>query len=143
MNPRLLYIGGFTITAGYISYLDIRKCSTMPWPPRIIATGLVFVMLDLFGGFYPELSGVMAFGLMLALIVNARLKFDCTRNCKCYSQAADTILIPGIVPNDMPPQSPTGRPRTPLDPGTIPIEPPGSTPLEPIPALPELPAIPL
>lgn len=101
MNPRILYLGGFVITAGYISYQEIRHCGELPWPPRIIATGFVFGMLELFSGFSPELSGIIALGFGLAMIVNTRLQANTTlcaaerKGCGCGTQVSAAQIIPG------------------------------------------------
>lgn len=131
MNPQFMFIGGFVITAGMISYWDIHDCHELPWPPRIVATGLVFGMLDLFSLASPELSGIMAIGFMLAMIVNSKIHSVCqtTKPCQCASQASDTVGIP--PPAVIPPGS-TGTYE-------IPTEPPGSV-IEPAPIIPELPA---
>lgn len=43
----------------------------MPWPPRFVAVGLTFTMLDLFSVVSEGLAGVMAVGFTIAIIVNA------------------------------------------------------------------------
>lgn len=142
MNPRFLFMGGFVITVGVISYYEVKECHDLPWPPRIVATGAVFALLDAFSFFSPELSGVIAIGFMLAMVVNTKLNasVNCDptkKGCPCASQASDMVGIP--PPNIIPPNQ-RNAPQEPRNPFT-PIEPPGSTPLEPVPIIPELPAI--
>lgn len=149
MNTRFLFIGGFVLTVGTISYYEIKQCHELPWPPRIVATGAVFALLDVFSLALPELSGVIAIGFALAMILNTlnptvqdrklSAKVECNpkkKGCPCYSQATETVGIPPpavVGPNEPPPffpsrpQLPSGTPE--LPPG---IEPP-----------PELPAVPL
>jgi hypothetical protein len=111
MEFRHLYLICFMITVAFISYFDVkdRKGKDLPWPPRIVATGMVFAMLDLFGGFQPELSSVMAFGFMIAIIIAAKLK-PTVINCKCLSQATSLPVLPGVkvnIPGEDPGTSPT------------------------------------
>lgn len=107
MNPRLMFIGGFVITAGMISYWDIHDCHELPWPPRIVATGFVFGMLDLFAVVNPELAGVLAIGFMLAMIVNTKIHSACKiTKPQCGSQASDLVGIPPPKFGDE--QTPTG-----------------------------------
>lgn len=129
MNPQFLFVGGFVITAGYIAYTDIHDCSELPWPPRIVATGLVFGMLDLFSAMSPELAGITAIGFMLAMIVNGKLHSVCKspKPCQCASQASDTVGLPPpkvVEPNPTGPLSQQEAPRggTFLEPGTAPPE---------------------
>ena len=101
MNPRIVYIGGFVVVAGYISYNEVKYCHEMPWPPRIVATGLVFAFLELFSGFAPELAAVIAIGFALGMIVNNKILVNkglCDQErkaCGCGSQVADAQIIPG------------------------------------------------
>lgn len=96
MNYKHLYLAGFLISVGVISYYDIAANHELPWPPRIVATGLVFAMLELFSGFSPELAGVLAIGFMLALIVNKKLIQSSTKNCNCIKMPSDTALLPNV-----------------------------------------------
>jgi membrane protein CcdC involved in cytochrome C biogenesis len=84
MNKNHLMVGGFIITVGMISYYEIKNCHTIPWPPRIVATGIVFGMIDLFSIFSPELAGVIAVGFILAAIVNKG--FNTSGDCQ-HSEA--------------------------------------------------------
>lgn len=96
MNPRYMYLGGFVITVGVISYYDIAANHELPWPPRIVATGIVFTMLDLFSGFSPELSGVLAIGFMLAMIVNKKLIQSSTKHCNCIKTPDASATLPNV-----------------------------------------------
>lgn len=126
------------VTAGVITYYEIKDCHEPPWPPRLVATGAVFALLDAFSLLNAEISAVIAVGFMLAMIVNKKLnsQVQCDptkRGCQCASQATDMVGIPPPAFNV--PGSRTG-------PGLTPIEPPRSTPLPNTPSLPEAPAIP-
>jgi hypothetical protein len=84
MNLRNAYLISFALAVTIISYYDVHTCHRLPWPPRIVLTGLVFAMLDLFSLVSPELAGVIAVGVVLALIVNKG--FVCTDPAKCCKQ---------------------------------------------------------
>lgn len=71
MNARHLFIIGFAISCGFIAYQEIKCCHDMPWPPRFIAVGITFTILDIFSIVSESLAGVMAIGFTLAIIVNA------------------------------------------------------------------------
>jgi len=81
MNLRNAYLAAFALAVIIIAYYDVHTCHRLPWPPRIILTGLVFAMLDLFSLVSQELAGVIAVGVVLALIVNKG--FVCTDPKKC------------------------------------------------------------
>lgn len=70
MNQKHLMVGAFIIVVGLITYQEVRACHDLPWPPRLIATGMVFLFLDLFGAVAPQLAGVMAIGMVLAFLIN-------------------------------------------------------------------------
>jgi len=76
MGRKSLFVTAFIIALFVIAYQEIRNCPregnmpNLPWPPRIIATGLVFVLLDLFSLFDEDLANITAFGFVLGLIVN-------------------------------------------------------------------------
>src|SRR5215469_11245192 len=72
---------GFVISVGIITYDTAVNCKDLPWPPQIVATGLVFAILDLVSFFAQELSNVMAIGFVLALIVTNVMK-----NAPCNHQ---------------------------------------------------------
>lgn len=63
-------VASFLIVLGVVTYQEVRYCHDLPWPPRLVATGMVFLFLDLFGAVAPELAGVMAIGMVLAMIIN-------------------------------------------------------------------------
>lgn len=71
MNARHLFIGGFAVCCGFIAYQEIKCCKDLPWPPRFIAVGLTFTILDMFSIVSESLAGVMAVGFTIAIIVNA------------------------------------------------------------------------
>lgn len=77
MSGRHLYLWAFLIAAGTISYYDLKKCKMLPWPPRLIKTGLVFGILDLVSIFNEEIAGVTAIGLVIATFVQNGWVSDC------------------------------------------------------------------
>jgi hypothetical protein len=94
-------VAGFVITLAIISYSEVSRCKQLPWPPRIIGTGLVFGLLDLFSFVSEELAGVVAIGIVLAAIVNKGFVTNCSHteagttqppSYKSLQNAAGTIL---------------------------------------------------
>jgi hypothetical protein len=77
MNFQHAYLIAFAISVAIISYEDMTQCHRLPWPPRIIKTGLVFALLDVFSIVNEELAGVIAIGIVLAFIVNKGFVADC------------------------------------------------------------------
>jgi hypothetical protein len=67
----------FAIAVAVICYQDLHTCHRLPWPPRLIFTGLFFVMVDLFSIVSEELAGVIAIGTTLAILVNKGFVGDC------------------------------------------------------------------
>lgn len=78
MGAKNLYLVAFAIAVGIIAYFDITKCHKPPWPPRLIYTGLVFLVLDIFAIFSEELAGVMALGVVIAMAVKKGFVSDCS-----------------------------------------------------------------
>ena len=77
MNFQHLYLMAFVISVAVISYEDLHTCSRLPWPPRIVKTGIVFAILDVFSGINAELGAVLAIGIVLAILVNKGFVGDC------------------------------------------------------------------
>ena len=77
MNSRGIILGSFAISLGIICYLEIAKCKEAPWPPRIIGTGIVFGMIDLFSLISEELASVFAIGFVLAAVVSKGFSPSC------------------------------------------------------------------
>ena len=77
MNFRHAYLIAFVLSVAVISYEDIHQCHRLPWPPRLIAAGLVFSLLSLFSAINEELAGVVAIGIVLATLVNKGFISDC------------------------------------------------------------------
>lgn len=92
MNPKHMFLAGFAITVGMITYGDVSKCHDVPWPPRIVATALVFGLLDLFSVVSEELAGVVAIGVVLASIVNKGFASDCQHAGATIQPASYTSL---------------------------------------------------
>ena len=151
MNAKHFFLAAWAITVGTISYHEIHDCKKAPWPPRIIAAGLVFGLLDLVALASVELGGVLAIGVVLAALVNKGFIKDCqhygTGNCQCtpqphsYQFIGPPSVVPPTVPPFMPPGSPALPPGTPgLPPGAPPALPGGGQPQLPPGGVPELPA---
>lgn len=70
MNPKKAFMLGFAICCAFIAYDDIVKCKELPWPPRFIGAGIVFITLDLFSFVQEELAGIVAIGFTLATVIN-------------------------------------------------------------------------
>ena len=87
MNPRQLVIGGFVITVFMISWTEIRKCDRLPYPSRIVMTGLTFGLIDLLALVNAELGGVVAVGVVLAAIVNGGFVKTCNKPITCKTTA--------------------------------------------------------
>lgn len=77
MNGRHLYLISFGAVVGIITYYDITKCKKLPWPPRLIFAGLVFLLLDIFAFFSEELAGVVAIGTVIAFVLKGGFVSDC------------------------------------------------------------------
>lgn len=103
MNTKHFFLYGFLITIGMISYGDVRYCQQMPWPPRFIAAGLVFGILDLVSGlFSEEVMGLVALGIVLAAIVSGGFHSDCSRTGAVTT--AQAINFEPIQPTTVPSQ---------------------------------------
>lgn len=85
-----MFLGGFIIVIGVITWNDITKCpcERLPWPPRIVMTGLTFGLLDLFSIVNEELAGVVAIGIVLAALVNHGFVTDCEHAGTAQPQTA-------------------------------------------------------
>jgi hypothetical protein len=98
MNIKHAYLIAFAITVGIITWGDIKECHEMPWPPRIVAAGLAFGMLDIFSIVSEELSGVIAIGIVLAAIVNKGFTANCQHAEATAQPASYTTLQGGQTP---------------------------------------------
>ena len=78
MNPRRLNMMAFLLACSAITYWHVKKCKELPWPPQFIATGIVFVLLDLFSAFNEELSGITSIGFVIAIFVKQGWIADCS-----------------------------------------------------------------
>lgn len=77
MNRQHLYMAAFVVTLGIITVFEVKDCHDLPWPPRIVATAIVFGMLDLFSILAPELAGVVTIGIVLGALVNKGFSASC------------------------------------------------------------------
>jgi hypothetical protein len=74
-----MFVIGWALAVGIITYQEVKSCHDLPWPPRFIAAALVFGMLDIFAAFISaQLAGVIAIGLILGLWMNKQFLTNCT-----------------------------------------------------------------
>jgi len=101
MNLRHLYTISFAVVLAIIAWGDITECKELPWPPRIIATGIVFGMLDLSSDLLGDVAPLVAVGIVLAAIVNQNFsKADCAKRLSySTSQPADLQNLQGAQGN--------------------------------------------
>jgi hypothetical protein len=101
MNIRHLYVVSFAVVLGIIAWGDISQCKELPWPPRIVATGIVFGMLDLSSDLLGDIAPLVAVGIVLAAIVNNNFsKADCAKRLSyATSQPADLQNLQGTQGN--------------------------------------------
>lgn len=119
MNKKHLYVGSFAVVLAIITYGDLRTCQELPWPPRFMATGLVFGILAALGDAIGDLAPVVAVGLVLAALINRGFRQpDCNARLAAATvqpssyQVVDYAPLPVVTP---PPASgPPGRPGTTL-----------------------------
>jgi len=107
MNTRALFVGCFAIVSGLIAFDEIRKCHELPWPPRFIATGIVFMMLDLLSTMAASLATAFAVGFVLAMLVctaaptnQATGKPTCNMSLfgtNCNERKGVATIQPGVV----------------------------------------------
>lgn len=95
MNIKHAFLAAFAITIGIITYYDVKQCKQLPWPPRFIAAGLAFGLMDLFSFISEELAGLLALGIVLAAIVNKGFVSDCNHTTTGTGQPATTTFIGG------------------------------------------------
>jgi len=102
MNLNHLYMIAFALATAIIVYEDVRHCHRLPWPPRIIFTGLVFAMLDLLSIVSQELASVIAIGVVLAIFVNKGFVANCqVFQAKSTTQTTDSdIFLQSPTPSD-------------------------------------------
>jgi hypothetical protein len=87
---------GFAVAVGVISWQDLSKCHQLPWPPRIVAAGLVFAILDAVSVVNQQLANVLAIGFVLAMLVTNELKADaCNHSQYAIAQPASYQLLSG------------------------------------------------
>lgn len=87
------YIIGFVVVASMITYKDLKGCGQLPWPPRFVATGLVFSLLDIMGASetLSPLSAVMAVGFVIAMVISTLDKsgsFQLLGDCGSFQTAS-------------------------------------------------------
>lgn len=74
-NPRRLFLAMFALVILLISYNDIVGCRQqtgspdLPFPPRFVATGIVFGMLDILSGILGDIAPLVGGGFVLAMLI--------------------------------------------------------------------------
>jgi hypothetical protein len=86
MTQKHTFLGAYALTIAIIIYFDWTKCKGLPWPPRIIGTGLVFGMLRLLAIASEELATILAIGMVLAQLLNKGFVGNCHYNCPSSDQ---------------------------------------------------------
>lgn len=77
MRGRNLNLAAFVIICGTIAYHDMKKCHRMPWPPRFIFAGLTFFMMEAVSLFDESISGVLAIGFVIAVLLKDGFVANC------------------------------------------------------------------
>lgn len=97
MTSKNASLFAFVACVAAIFYFDLKKCHDLPWPPRLIMTGLVFGLLDLFSFVSEELSTVMTVGFVIALFVNKAFVGDCSHQELGTAQVKDMSFLSSNV----------------------------------------------
>lgn len=92
---KKLYWAAFIITVSVMAWRDIHKCHDLPWPPRFVFAGITFIGLDLFSILSEELAGVMAIGIVLAVLVNKGFDPECNHAGGTVQPASYESILPG------------------------------------------------
>jgi len=77
MIAHNIFMSAFIIAVAVIVYEDVHTCHRLPWPPRLIFTGLFFALTSLLSLLNEELAAVVALGAVLAILVNKGFVGDC------------------------------------------------------------------
>jgi hypothetical protein len=80
MSGNRLFLLGFVISIGVISFFDVKKCHRWPHPSRFVYAGIVFALLEVFSFFNEEIAGVSAIGFTIAELVGKGFVGDCQLN---------------------------------------------------------------
>lgn len=87
VDHRKLFVACFAVVIGIITWGDISTCHEMPFPPRIVATGLVFGLLDIASSFLGDVAPLIGVGIVIAAIINKSFRQP---NCNERLAAATT-----------------------------------------------------
>src|SRR6516225_8778482 len=77
MSGNRLFLLGFVISLGVISFFEVKKCHRWPHPSRFVYAGIVFALLEVFSFFNEEIAGVSAIGFVIAQLVGKGFVGDC------------------------------------------------------------------
>lgn len=95
MKGRSLFWLAFIVSIIVLTWKDITTCHDLPWPPRYIGAALTFGMLDIFSHFSEELAGVVAIGIVMAILINKGFE----ANCNHAEATAQPASYEQIIPN--------------------------------------------
>jgi len=101
MIAHNIFLAAFVIAVAVISYEDLHTCHRLPWPPRIIFTGLFFGLTALLSILNEELAAVVAIGAVLAILVNRGFVGDCTPiTAAATTQPASAAFLVSPTPDN-------------------------------------------
>jgi len=101
MRHKVIFIAAFVIFIGVDVWYEIKQCHDWPWPPRFIAAGITFGLLDLFSFVDEDLASVVAVGLVLASLVKMHPWTDkpgtlnCAHSCGVAQPASLSVISSG------------------------------------------------
>lgn len=88
-NTRKLFVVCFILTLSVITWGDLTKCKQLPWPPRFIATGLMFGILDMASGVLGEIAPMVGVGIVIAALLS-----DSFTSPDCNARLAASTVQP-------------------------------------------------
>lgn len=98
MKGKGLFWMAFIVAIIGLTWRDIHDCHDLPWPPRYIGAGITFGMLDILSQFQEELAGVVAVGIVLAIVINKGFKAQCNHS----EGTVQPISYESIIPTNGP-----------------------------------------
>lgn len=150
LNVRKVLLVSFAVVVGVISWQDIQ-CNKqagavkgqlqLPFPPRIVAAGVVFILLDMVSSIVGDAAGLVGAGIVFSMLVctvrppptkpGQRCTVCCSRftASRCEAMAATSTSQPSKPAISG--KSPAIAPGVPSIPGTTPTAPPSQQPTLP------------
>lgn len=111
MNSRHAFIGCFIVVCLMITWQELKNCHALPFPTRLIATGVVFGLLDIASGLLGSVALVVGVGYTVAIAIctvapnkTCTLRLNTTSDCNAYLASATSqpssyqALAPAQVP---------------------------------------------